>query len=719
MSVSILTPELSPYEEKLLVQLLTSYAGYKMTDYEICHNLTDCTKNIILENSEKGALLSDEYRFLRGTTCYTNRKFIPTFSMDIVVALWNNIPIFVSDAVKALKNSATAEYTPPRYNINLTPSIREIEEFFSPLLAHPDQYALSFDIETCRDVCHIKTIGFAYTHDTAMVISFIDTYGIPLWSLNDEIYIWHIIAQIMASPVRKIGHNIQFDISVLLDSNRICVNNVWFDTMIAFHCIVLESASPADNDRPNDKQYQMRLNLGFVASIVLDVPAWKHTSAKHLSLYNAYDALNTYSIAMKLNLEIDKLNVRETFDLEMSCIEPATLMGLNGVLVDKNKQKELISIYEDKLSETKTQLDEILKSKQIEPINYSSSKQVQSLLYLSLGYPIQKKKTATGTYAETADEKALLTLIRDYKNPELQLILKYREYSKLLSTYLKFETDKDNKIYFSYNITGTDTGRWSSSDSIIKPYGIGNAQSIPVAAREMFIPPEGYSIIAADFSQAEAVFVAYFSNDVVLKKIFKDNKDVHILTASMMFGIPVEQLSKESPERVIGKLLRHAISYKVGAGVVATRLGCTTKEAKKNIELYYKAFPMLKHWQDKVCMEVNLKGELRTPFNRLRKFYDRKGDERDRSAIAYLPQSSVGDLLNKSLVKFYNLYGDKYTLLAQLHDAMYALYPDNELEEVKKALLECMTWRVPINGDILQLKVDFKSGKDMKNLKTC
>ena len=212
-------------------------------------------------------------------------------------------------------------------------------------------------------------------------------------------------------------------------------------------------------------------------------------------------------------------------------------------------------------------------------------------------------------------------LARTTDNSLLSSIIEYKKLTKLLNDFVDIELSPEGKVHTSYNITMNrikkssvvddeesyrSFGRWSSSKSIIIPYGSGNLQNIPKEARKMYKAPPGYKFIQADYMQAEAVVVAYEINDQPMIRLFQEsfglpkserkkrNLDIHKLTAALNFKIPIVKVTKE--QRDIGKTIRHATNYSAGPAVLAAKLGCTIQQAKILLSNYHNSCPQLKVW---------------------------------------------------------------------------------------------------------------------------
>ena len=289
----------------------------------------------------------------------------------------------------------------------------------------------------------------------------------------------------------------------------------------------------------------------------------------------------------------------------------------------------------------------------------------------------------------------------------------------------------EGRAHTSYNIAGSSQdseeefgkafGRWSSSKSIIDPYGPGNLQNIPSRGygriiRSVFIPEDGYVILRGDYVQAEAVVVAYLINDHRLIQAFHNHEDVHKLTASTMFGVKVEDVTKE--QRNVGKMIRHASNYSAGPAVLAKGLACEMSEAKDLLSLYHRICPQLRRWHESIQEELTKNNRTLTNLlGRKHRFLDRWGDGLFRSAYSYKPQSTVGDLLNFSLADFYYKYGDRWDILLQLHDAFYIQCRHGEIEEATQCMKECMIRPIEVNNEEMVIDVDFAVGPNWADLK--
>jgi len=491
-------------------------------------------------------------------------KVLPTFHPRYVIENWKESFTVVMDLRKAVKESITPEM--PRDQRVLIPDAT-LDEWikYCNFLAE-QECPVAFDIETTGNRCHTHRVGFSHNPNFGMSIGILNgTY--PKYSTSDEVAFWDSVSNVLDHcPV--ILQNGSFDIGAIFHHVGVLPRKLYFDTHIAAHVCWPETPR----------------SLSYLASVLLNVPAWKHTSGEDNGLYNAADCANTFGIYLGLKAELDAQGLSEVFMFEMSQIYPAVMLQLQGISIDEDRRQKIACFAQEEMDDIQEGLNRILKR----DVNMRSPKQMQQLLYIDLGLPVQykRRKSANEARTITTDATALANLERTCKHPALSLIMRYKKLDKLVSNFLDIEISPEGKVHTCYNITGATMrreskgfvvddedsyrsfGRWSSSGSIILPYGPGNLQNIPKAARKIFVPPKGYVILQADYKQAEAVVVAYLINDVKMKKLFQDSFgksdeecaangwDIHKLTAAAMFGVPVTEVTKE--QRTVGKTIRHA-----------------------------------------------------------------------------------------------------------------------------------------------------------------
>lgn len=664
--------------------------------------------------------------YVMESTLVAGQKVLCTYSPESVEDEWKlNFPT-IMDLRKAYINSLTPDLPKDTRILQASPSKREFIQYLQWLtLEH--KAPVAFDVETKSPGSHIDIIGFADSPDHAISFDFFNGRQ-PKFSPAEEMEIWYWLAQAVETcPV--ITHNGTYDISVLWYNNHILVRKLHADTLVAGHVAWPESPR----------------SLGFLASLCLNVPAWKHTQASLPTLYNAGDAANTFGIWKVLEAEMVRQGVMDTFNFEMRQIYPASMMQLQGVPVNRQLQQDMLhSTATDeegipkgimpRLQYLEKEIEQLLGKK----VNLNSHLQMKNVLYVDLGLPEQYKRRKSKFEARkvTADAEALKKLSRISDNPVLVKIMEFKKLNKLMQ-FVNTTVSPAGRIHTCYNITGATMqretkgfvvddedqyksfGRWSSSASIILPYGPGNNQNIPKKARKIYHWP-GYKIVSPDYMQAEAVVVAYLIQDMMLIRMFeesfgktreyrtKHNLDVHKLTAAQMFGLDINSVEKK--QRDVGKTIRHANNYSAGPGVLAAKLNVSLAEAKKLMQTYHNTCPQLRLWQSRIQEELKQTRTLTNLLGRKHKFTERWGDNLFRSAYSYKPQSTVGDLMNLALCNIYEKHGDYIHMWAQLHDAVYFYCPEEEIPTVMKLVRKEMLIPLTCNGMTFQIDCDFSVG---------
>jgi uracil-DNA glycosylase family 4 len=627
----------------------------------------------------------------------------------------------VMDFRKAIRHAKTPDFWYTQRELHSSPTLSEFCDYCHEL-AH-DRELVALDIETTSPGAHTTILGVANSENYAMSMEIVRGSN-ALLNEFEETKFWRAVNAVAeACPV--VMQNGLYDSAVLLHNNGILFADYTRDTMVAAHSIWPECPR----------------SLGFLASICLDVPAWKHTSKDSPTLYNAADAANTYGIWTRLDALLDRSGTRNTHDFEMSQAPVSTMLQLQGIYVDREAQATTLRNIYLRGEELDEELFHLIGRR----VNLASPKQLSQLLYIEMGMPPQykRRKHAHEPRKLTTNEEALKKLAMSSENPLFNKIIERKKLSKLKS-FVDIPLSPTSRVHTCYNITGANTtsenkglviddesswksfGRWSSSASIILPFGSGNLQNIPSAARKMYLAPSGYKYVQADYKQAEAVVVAYLIGDNKLKRLFQDSFgksaeeceengwDIHKITADMIFHCGVQNVTKD--QRKVGKLVRHATNYSAGPGVLAPKLGISIKQAKLLLDAFHNACPMLGLWHRRIQNELQQTRTLTNLLGRKHRFLDRWGDSLFRSAYAYIPQSTVGDLMNLSLVAMYEKYGRDIAIMLQLHDAIYCLVKDNEIQDCMKAMKDSMIRPIEFAGETFEIDIDFKVGSSWGDL---
>ncbi|QTF10519.1 DNA polymerase I [Brenneria izadpanahii] len=503
----------------------------------------------------------------------------------------------------------------------------------------------------------------------------------------------------------KVGQNLKFDKGVMKRYD-IELQGIAFDTMLESY--VLDSvAGRHDMDSLADR-YLGHKTIKFeeIAGKGKNQLTFNQIALEQAGPYAAEDADVTLYLHQKMWAKLQQhAELCKVFQaIDMPLVPVLSRMERTGVLIDPNILAEHSQEITIRLGELETQAYELAG----EEFNLSSTKQLQGILYEKQKLPVLKK---TPKGAPSTNEEVLAELALDYPLPKL--ILEYRGLAKLKSTY----TDKlplminpsTKRVHTSYHQAVTATGRLSSSDP--------NLQNIPVRndegrrIRQAFIAPEGYSIVAADYSQIELRIMAHLSGDKGLLRAFSEGKDIHRATAAEVFGLELDKVSSE--QRRSAKAINFGLIYGMSAFGLSRQLNIPRSESQKYMNLYFERYPGVQDYMERTRQHAAEQGYVSTldgrrlylPDIQSRNAIARKAAER--AAINAPMQGTAADIIKKAMIAIDGwLQKDKplVKMIMQVHDELVFEIHDSVLEESKskiKELMEgCMQLNVPLRVDI-------------------
>lgn len=415
-----------------------------------------------------------------------------------------------------------------------------------------------------------------------------------------------------------------------------------------------------------------------------------------------------------LEKELKEKNMWDLFNnIEMPVLEVLADMQYRGMYIDKN---ELIS-YGDEL---KIKLDELTnKIHELagEEFNINSTKQLGEILFEKLKLPVIKKtKNGYSTDVDTLEKLQCEHEIIDY-------ILEYRQLAKLNSTYIEgmipYINKKTNRIHSYFHQTVTATGRISSTEP--------NLQNIPTRIeigkklRKVFKPAEGKIFLDADYSQIELRVLAHVSKDETMVDNFIHDEDIHAQAASRVFGVPLEEVTKELRSKA--KAVNFGIVYGISDFGLAGQIHTSRKQAKQYIEQYLEKYNGIKVFMDEAVEEAKKKGYIETMYNRRRyiselnskSYMVRKFGER--VAMNTPIQGTAADIMKIAMINVFKELKEKNLkskIILQVHDELLIETDINEKEEVKKILIKNMEEAAKL---LVPLKVEVEEGKNWYDAK--
>ena len=496
---------------------------------------------------------------------------------------------------------------------------------------------------------------------------------------------------------------VMFDVkeAIVKLNGRIDIKNISDDTAIAAYLV-----DPAKNE------YTIEKLVSEYFGTVIEKPEVKQLSLLDDVETDRSEYLAKCAVALGvLNERIgDKIkeNGQEKLyqEVELPLVTVLAHLEINGFLVDDNQLKE----FADKLGEKIDALTNEIYMLAGEEFNINSPKQLGVILFEKLELkPVKKTKTG---YATNAD---VLEKLRD-KHPIVNFIMEYRQLAKLKSTYCDGLTAVVNpnthRIHSVFTQTVTVTGRLSSTEP--------NLQNIPTRTelgreiRKMFVAKDGYVLVDADYSQIELRVLAHIANDETMINAFRNNEDIHAVTASQVLGIPLEDVTKE--QRSSAKAVNFGIVYGIGEFSLAQDLHISVKEAKAYIESYLEKYHGVRNYMESIKEQAKKDGYVKTMLNRIRYIPELKSPNYnirqfgERVALNTPIQGTAADIIKLAMVRVDNRLineGLKSKLILQVHDELIVEAYKDEVDKVKQILSEEMQGAMELN---VPLKVDMSTG---------
>jgi DNA polymerase-1 len=506
------------------------------------------------------------------------------------------------------------------------------------------------------------------------------------------------------ADLKKVGQNMKYDMHIFAN-HGVQVAGVAHDTMLQSY--VLES----DRNHSMDSLAMRHLGIKTISYDEVTGKGAARISFTQVDLerardYAAEDADVTLQLHRELYPAIERdvklLNVYSA--IEMPVMEILFGMERHGVLLDI----DALHKQTQELSERLIKLEKEVHEQAGQPFNLGSPKQLQEILFVKQKLPIIKK---TPGGQPSTDEDVLQQLALDHPLPKL--LLEYREFSKLKSTYTdklpKMVNPETGRVHTNYAQAVANTGRLASNDP--------NLQNIPVRTaegrrvREAFIAPQGCSIVSADYSQIELRIMAHLSQDEGLLKAFREGTDVHSHTASEIFGIESNEVTSE--QRRYAKVINFGLIYGMSAFGLAGQLGIERSAAQQYIDRYFARYPGVADYMQSTRESARERGYVETVFGRrlylaeIRASNHQRRQAAERAAINAPMQGTAADLIKLAMIAVHNWIAQKKLatrMVMQVHDELVLEVPDAELDLARETIPELMSGvaklDVPLIADI-------------------
>ena len=510
--------------------------------------------------------------------------------------------------------------------------------------------------------------------------------------INKDLVLKKIKPLLEDPSVKKIGQNIKFDFIVFF-RHGIELNSME-DTMLMSYVL------DAGKNRHNMDTLSV-IHLGHKTIAFKDLVGsgkkeinFSDVDIEKAKDYAAEDADITLRLYKKFkkNLKAEKMtNVYEIFEKPM--IKILAFMEIEGIKIDSKFLKLLSSKFEKKI---KTIQNEVFKISKKE-FNIASPKQLGEIIYNDLKIA-SLKKTKKGSFATSASVLEDLAF-KGHKFPKL--VLDWRQLSKLKNTYSdslpEHINPKTKRVHTSFLLAATTTGRLASSDP--------NLQNIPIKSedgkdiRKAFIAESDYALISADYNQIEMRILADLADVKELKKAFKNNEDIHSLTASQIFNIDIKKVNED--QRRKAKAINFGIIYGISQYGLAKQINVSNQEADEFLNSYFSKFPEIKVYMDQTIKFCRKSGYVSNIFGRRSHFIninDKNYNVRnfqERAAINAPIQGSASEIMRLAMIRLSKRLNDKKykktRMLLQIHDELIFETPKQDAKKIEKVIIEEMT----------------------------
>ncbi|MEM1262805.1 MAG: DNA polymerase I [Pseudomonadota bacterium] len=552
-------------------------------------------------------------------------------------------------------------------------------------------------------------ISLAVTPDAACYIPVAHDYAGAPAQLDRDFVLSELKTWLESDKHAKVGHHLKYDAHIFARYD-IALGGIKYDSMLESY--VLNSTATRHDMDSVARRYLAKTTIHYedVAGKGAKQLTFNEIPLETAAPYAAEDAAVTLALHQHLTAELEKTPalVDVYRDIEQPLVPVLIAMEQNGVAIDT----ELLQTQSAELAAAVTMLESEAHSLAGGPFNLGSPKQLQQILFEQQGLPILRK---TPKGQPSTAEDVLAELAADYELPDV--ILKYRSLSKLKSTYtdkLPLDVGPDGRIHTSYHQAVAATGRLSSSDP--------NLQNIPIRTpegrriRQAFIAHNGYTLVAADYSQIELRIMAHLSGDRGLTDAFANDRDVHRATAAEVFGIAPNDVGAD--ERRSAKAINFGLIYGMSAFGLAKQLGIGRAEAQNYIDTYFERYPGVRDYMDRIRAEAHEHGFVSTVFGRRLYLPDinAKQSQRrqyaERTAINAPMQGTAADIIKRAMIRVHDwLLSEQVDarLIMQVHDELVFEVRSDLVETVAAETVNFMTAAAALD---VPLKVDVGSGQN-------
>jgi DNA polymerase-1 len=574
------------------------------------------------------------------------------------------------------------------------------------------QNVLCVDTETTSlSPRHAKIVGYALAWEEG-VGYYVPVLGPEGSQVLDPIATRDALRDVLEDPaIKKVGQNLKYDM-VVLRSAGIELAGVDFDTMVASY--LLEAGERNHNLDELSKRYlnHTTIKISELIGTGKKQKRMDEVPVEQVGEYAAEDADIPLRLRSILEGKLAESGLEKLFhDVEMPLIEVLTELEFNGIRVDTERLAQLSKEYGQRIDAVEQEIYQLAGHE----LNIASPKQLAVVLFEELGLPVIKKtKTGASTDASVLEELAR-------GGTELPAkIIEFRQFSKLKSTYVdalpELVHPETGRVHASFNQVVAATGRLSSSDP--------NLQNIPVRTaegreiRSAFLPgPDGWQLLAADYSQIELRVLAHYCGDATLCEAFARDEDIHARVAAEVFDVPLDEVN--SDQRRSAKAVNFGVIYGQSPFGLARSLNIEQDEAAAFIDSYFARYPGVAEFMERTLVETAERGYVSTILGRRRAIQgirdaSRRGDRPqlmlpERTAVNTVIQGSAADLIKLAMISIHRRLREsdlRAKMLLQIHDELIFEAPPEELpgliDWVREEMVGVLKLDVPLKVDVKQ-----------------
>lgn len=618
------------------------------------------------------------------------KDFYSSMSFQSLIREMETGDLFAKEAVQTMPVEEVS-YT-------LINDLNELKSLIHTLRKHE---VICFQLMTDQNLpMSAQLVGFSFS------IAPKQAWYVPLQGNVSSEVILNELKELFESPSHHFfSHNVKTSEHVL-KNNGIQISNISFDTLLASYILNASQRQHSLDFLLMAYFGKVKMSLESILGKGKKVIPIQQAPLDQVCLYACEEADFTFRLQEVLEKQLIQRNLLKLFqEIELPLLSVLMKMEHKGIYVDVPYLKQMSQDFACVIKKIEGEIYEMAGA----TFNLNSPKQLSDILFNKLCIKAPKK-TATGL---STNAEVLEFLKEDY--PICSKILDYRVLEKLRSTYIDALPENVNpqtgRIHCTFNQSGTTTGRLASQDP--------NLQNIPVRTeegkriRKAFTPQnKGWSYLAADYSQIELRLLAHLSEDPTLVQAFQNNEDIHRHTASIIFGLPIAEVTSQL--RYNAKAVNFGIVYGQQAFGLSQELGIDVKEAAHFIDMYFLRYPQVKHYLQHSKEQARLLGKAITMTGRERaipEITSKNGLLRsaaERLAINTPLQGSAADLIKLAMLKINALLEEKKLqgyMILQVHDELIFEVPDHEIQELSTLVKEAMenVWelKVPLVVDIM------------------